>query len=195
MTIIEQGSYMQEVRTAVGPEVYKRDQDIAEYGLAEWLARICDDVVNAEAKTLRLMAWLSAFQVLPGTACSVIKIAKVCSTTAVRASSEMAAIYQLDGMRDFEASDVSPEALMMIRVIGHDIIAKRGKPMRLINWTRVLKVSPPNLTVLQDVGNFCGVSRQAVKKDCDEILAHYPEIAPSIPKKHNKTNHLNHRIK
>jgi hypothetical protein len=50
----------------------------------------------------------------------------------------------------FEASDVSPEARMMIRAIGYDIIAKHGKPLRLINWTRVLKVSPPKLTILQD---------------------------------------------
>ena len=68
MPIIEQGSYMQEVRTAVDPEVYDEPEEHPDaMSLTEWLALIGEDSLAQENKLM----WAADFSPIRSSPTSV----------------------------------------------------------------------------------------------------------------------------
>ncbi len=78
-----------------------------------------------------------------------------------------------------------------------DELGKSNKVQRLLVWARLLRVTPPALQTLQQIGAYCGVSRQAVCKDQAQIVAKHPYLKPGSNGSgdHASTNRSNFTLK
>jgi hypothetical protein len=191
-TSIDPTSYIAVVRTAVWDNEPESAAEGTEESsdLIEWLATIGQDITKAPEKTTRFMAWAIGLRVEPPGR-TMEDLAAGIDATKDELTSEVAKVAEILTRRE----SAGPVVTELIRQIACDIHEKRNKVQRLLNWLFVLKSAGPEFSTFQAIGQYCGVSRQAVHKDVTQIYNKFPYLASHAPSPHAATNRRNTKLR
>jgi hypothetical protein len=192
-TSIDPTSYIAVVRTAVWdyePEDNPAEGTEESSDLIEWLATIGQDITTAPEKTTRFMAWAIGLGVQPPGR-TMEDLADWIRTPKEDLENEAITVAEI--LRNRQTA--GPIVLELIRQIAADVLEKRNKVQRLLNWLFVLKSAGPDFPTFQSIGQYCGVSRQAAHKDVTQIYNQFPYLASQAKSMHAVTNRRNTKLK
>ncbi len=192
-TSIDPTSYIAVVRTAVWdyePEDSPAEGTEESSDLIEWLATIGQDITTAPEKTTRFMAWAIGLGVQPPGR-TMEDLSDWIRTPEEDLENEAITVADILGNRQ----TAGPIVFELIRQIAFDVLEKRNKVQRLLNWLFVLKSAGPDFPTFQSIGQYCGVSRQAAHKDVTQIYKQFPYLASQAQSMHAVTNRRNTKLK
>jgi hypothetical protein len=192
-TSIDPTSYIAVVRTAVWdyePEDNPAEGTEESSDLIEWLATIGQDITTAPEKTTRFMAWAIGLGVEPPGR-TMEDLADRIRTQEEDLENEAITVADILGNKQ----TAGPIVFELIRQIAFDVLEKRNKVQRLLNWLFVLKSAGPDFPTFQSIGQYCGVSRQAAHKDVTQIYKQFPYLASQAKSMHAVTNRRNTKLK